>query len=967
MQIGDDVSLNGSAPEREIEGAGNPRHAQVLRFGPFRLAKMERLLLKDDKPVVIGSRALDVLFALTAHAGKVVSRRDLIDLVWPDVFVEEANLRVHVTALRKALGDGDNGVRYIVNVPGRGYSFVAPIQRVDTPEGQAPAAGPARRRNLPALPRVLVGRDESIEAVSALLLSNHFVSLVGPGGIGKTTVAVAVAHALRDEFGDDAICFVDLSSLSEQADVSSAIASALGCLVQGPDPTHFILSFLGDRRMLLVLDNCEHVVEAVALLSSRLRRGAPALHLLATSREVLRAEGENVYLLAPLETGPEDISTAPQALATPAIQLFMDRAASSGYRASLSDLEAPIVAAICRRLDGIALAIELVASRVSTYSIAGIEVLLNQGAQLLLPGTRSSLPRHQTLQAMLDWSFNLLPAHEQALLARLSVFAGQFSLDAALDVARQADGDSLTVANAFTGLLDKSLVSVSGEDGAHYKLLETTRVYAATKLADGGEADLVARRHALYFTGLLQVIDSERTFIRWRDAAVYAPHLGNIRKALTWCFSDVGDHSIGVDLAIRAAPLFLGLFLFTECERWCWRAIKAARCTHEGAERELALQMPLAISSMFKHGNRLEVKAAIERGLEISDTLQDGRYRFDLLSGLHTFFTRRGEFESALAVAKRLVAVAEDSGDMIEKAVAQWALGTAFHCAGDQATARHHCRLGFQLIPSTLPIEAGYFGADQRLIGLAALARSSWLSGWQDQGAELARQAIRAAGESDHALTYCVVVIHCIYVFLWNGDVEMASGLVEAVMERAERYSFAPYQAVAMAQKGELLAMSGDAKSAVELLGKALESMLREEHHIVRSPTFCAMAQTLCRLGRPQEARDMIDDAVKRAEERAEVLWLPDLFRRRGEVMQALPQPDLPGAEVSFLRSIEHAKSQSALSWELKAAIPLARIWKQNGREKDARLLLAEPFARFTEGFGSRDLVAARELLDELK
>lgn len=958
--------MSGGGCDKGIGSAGSPPSADVLSFGPFRLSKKERLLLKGDKPVVLGGRALEILLVLTAHPGQVVSRRQLIDLVWPDVVVEETNLRVHVTALRKALGDGDDGGRYIINVTGRGYSFVAPIQPVETAVRTTPATRPADFQSLPSLPKVLIGRDENIEAVSSLLLSNRFVSVVGSGGVGKTTVAVAVAHALRDTFGSDAIFFVDLSSLSEQIDVASAIAAALGCVVRGPDPTPFMLSFLRNRRMLILLDNCEHVIDAVASLSNGLLRGAPALHLLATSREALRAEGENVYLLMPLETGSESVSTAPQALASSAVQLFMDRAASSGYRGALSDAEAPIVSNICRRLDGIALAIEVVASRVCTYGIVGTQVLLERGAQLSLQGKRRGVARHQTLQAMLDWSFNLLPTQEQVVLANLSVFAGQFSLDAALEVARHSDCEPATLTNAITGLLDKSLVSVSDERGTYYKLLETTRAYAAVKLADGGLLDAVARRHALYFARFLREIDTGRTLIHWRDAIIHAHQLGNIRNALTWCFSDAGDQSIGVDLAIHAAPLFLGLSLFAECERWCGRAIEATSHLDDGTKHELALQMALAICSMFKHGNRIEVRAAIERGLELGDKLKDGRYQFDLLSGLYTYFTRRGEFSDALEAAKRIEVVAEGSNDLMKKAVAQWSVGTAFHCAGNQAEARRHLRLGFQLIPNDLTMEAVYFGADQRLIGLVALARSTWLCGFRDRGIELAHRAIKAAADGDHALTYSVVVIHCIYIFLWNGDLESASSLIEDVLERTERYALAPYHAVAIALRGELLAMRGDAAPAVDLLSGALESMFKEDHHIVVSPTICAMAFALCRLRRPQEAQDVIDDGLKRADERNEILWLPDLFRRQGEVLQELPRPDLAAAEASLLRSIEHAKDQSALSWELKAAIPLARMWKDCGRENDARLLVKECLKRFDEGYTSPDLIAARQLHDGL-
>lgn len=936
-------------------------------FGPFRLVGAERLLLKNDTPVSIGGRALDILIALIGRAGQVLSRRELIDFAWPDVVVEEANLRTHIAALRKALGDGEDGIRYIINVPGRGYSFVAPIQRavIDVTHQPGAPSGFTPLQSLPAPPHFLVGRNESIETISLLLLSRRFVSVVGPGGIGKTTVAVAVAHSLHQEFGEGAVFFVDLSLLTDQADVPNAVASALGCVVQGPDPEPYMLAFLRDRRVLIVLDNCEHVIDAVARLGEDLYGKAPGLHLLTTSREALRAGGENVHFLMPLEGPPEDAPTALQALASPAVQLFMERAASSGHGTELSDSEAPIVASVCRRLDGIALAIELVASRVGAYGIEGTANLLDHGAELLLQGRRGTFPRHQTLHAMLDWSFNLLPAYEQAVLRTLSIFGGQFSLDAAISVARQSDRGTEALTNAIVSLIDKSLISVSVDGGsAYFRLLDTTRTYASAKLAESGETAVMAQRHAHYFAGILEAVDGEGSFFHRRDAAAYAPHMSNIRKALAWSFSNTGDRSVGVDLTIRAAPLLLGLSLFAECERWCQRAMEALRHTDHGIRKELALQMALAMSSMYTHGNRNEVKAAIERGLELNETLQDGRHQFDLLSGLHAFLTRAGDFDGALAIAERSSVVAKANGDTTEKAVSEWMLGTAKHCTGDQAAAIRHCRFGLQLVSGDGRREAGFFGSDQRLIGLVTLARALWMSGFPDEGCKTARQAIKEAEVCDHPVTYCIVVIYSIYVLLWSGDFKTASALTETIFERAERYSLGPYRAVSLALKGELKVIGGDALTGIEVLREALGAMLSEQHHIIRSPTICALAMGLRYSGRLNEARDVIDQGLGRAKDMNEILWLPDLLRTRGEILQDLSQLKL--AEASLLRSVDHARKQSALSWQLKAAIPLARLLAKQGRNDDARSTLEDLYRRFKEGFGTRDLIAARQLLDEL-
>lgn len=513
-------------------------------FGPFRLDGSKRLLEKDGAQVTIGGRTLDLLIALIGRAGDVVGVPELMDLIWPNVTVEEANLRVSVSALRKVLGDGKEGARYIVNVVGRGYTFVAPVRTevADCLPGAGNARSVPNPQPFPEIPQFLVGRDDTLKTLSHLLMSQRFVSVVGPGGIGKTTVALAVANELRSQFGDDRICFVDGGAISDPDELPSAVASALGCPVRESD---FMpeMTALASKRILLILDNCEHIIEQAAAVSKYVFQSSDAVHILTTSREALRVDGENVLLLPPLHYPFVEAPTALEAMATPAVQLFMERAATSGHLEILSDADAPIVSYICRRLDGIALAIELVASRVGLYGIRGTVDLLDNGSELVLQGRRGALPRHQTLQALHDWSYRLLSAHEQKVLARLSVFAGELTLAAARAVVGDPDDDRKDIAQAMASLSDKSLIQVCLVQGlARYRLLDTTRAYAWHKLAERRETDEISRRHTLYTSS-----------IGTRDVSRVASSFGDTGKAMARNFSHAGEMSVGLEPTAYAA------------------------------------------------------------------------------------------------------------------------------------------------------------------------------------------------------------------------------------------------------------------------------------------------------------------------------------------------------------------------------------------------------------------------------
>jgi predicted ATPase/DNA-binding winged helix-turn-helix (wHTH) protein len=467
-------------------------------FGRFRLLPGEQILLEDEKPVRLGSRALDILTMLVEHAGELVSRDELTARVWPDTFVEESSLRVHIAGLRRALGDGHAGNRYVANIPGRGYRFVAPVA-VSEETGPAapkpPTAAPTH--NLPASLIRMIGRDAVANTLSAELPRRRFITIVGPGGIGKTTVALAVANR-RIAAYRDGVRYVDLASLTDPLLVPSMLACVFGLATSAGNRTPELIAFLRNKKMLVVFDSCEHVIESAAALAVDLLKSAPGQNILATCREPLCAEGECVRRLMPLKVPAATRKlTATEALAFPAVQLFVERAIERLDTFELTDADAPIVAEICRKLDGIALAIELAAGRVDAFGLRELARLLDDRFRLLMRGRRTAQRRHQTLNAALDWSYEFLQECERIILRRLAVFDSYFTLESAIAVAGDSEIATVDVVNALANLVANSLVTADiASDVVHYRLLETTRVYARGKLAESGELERVARRHA---------------------------------------------------------------------------------------------------------------------------------------------------------------------------------------------------------------------------------------------------------------------------------------------------------------------------------------------------------------------------------------------------------------------------------------------------------------------------------------
>jgi predicted ATPase/DNA-binding winged helix-turn-helix (wHTH) protein len=839
-----------------------------LSFGPFRLLPAQQLLLEGESPVRLGSRALEILTALVERAGELVTKSELMARVWPNTVVEENNLKVHIATLRRTLGDGQPGRRYVATVPGRGYRFVAPVELSARTRLPPDRSGKAERaHNLPASQPRTIGRAETTSTLLGELPRRRFITVTGAGGIGKTTVALALAEALIPVY-EHGIRFVDLAPLSDPRLVPSALASALRLAIHYENGVPDLITYLQDKRMLLVLDSCEHVIETAAALVEQILDGAPAVHILTTSREPLRAKGERVHRLSPLELPPSSSTlTASQALAFPSVQLFVERAAASLDGFELNDADAPIVTDICRKLEGMPLAIELAATRVDAFSVGQLSVLLDDRVRLLKYRKRTGLPRHQTLTAALDWSYEFLPEHDRVLLRRLSVFAGAFTLDSARAVT--ADGN-FDVVEGVANLVAKSLVSADvGCAVVQYRLLDTTRAYAMQKLAESGEFEEYVRRHAEHHRDLFERTEDEwgaRPTAEWLED--YGRRIDDVRSALNWAFSSSGDASIGVALTVASIPLWMRLSLMDECRGCVERALASHMAAPTPSERdEMKLLAALGRALPNARGPLPETDVVLTKALRLAEKLDDTGYQLRAMWGLFVYRMYVGDFRGALALADQFCAVADRKGDAAARLIGHRLTGSALHYLGDHANARRH--LEHVLSQYIAPVHWSHivgFLVDHRVAARATLSNILWMQGFPDQAVRSARSTVEEARATDHALSLCHALARAACpIALYVGDLAAAERFVAMLLEYSVKHPMTMWNALGRCLKGTLLLARGDV-AGLALLRAGLDSIREGRFGFWYALFLGTLAQGMAAAGQTAEARVAIDEALERCE-----------------------------------------------------------------------------------------------------
>jgi predicted ATPase/DNA-binding winged helix-turn-helix (wHTH) protein len=950
---------------------------RAIWFGPFCLRPAAHLLLEDDKPVNIGARALDLLIVLVEHADRVVTKDELFARIWPRLVVYEGNLKTQVALLRKALRDGQDGARYLMTVPGRGYRFVAPLSITGTPKTVKPwrSSGESVSGPPPRLTR-LIGRADAVSDILGRLSRHRFVTIVGPGGMGKTSVGLAVAEQAATLY-EDRVFWVDCGPLLGTSLVSQKLAATLGLDVAVDDPTRGLSAYLRDKRALIVLDCCELVVEAVAILVEKLLKGAAGVGILATSREPLRAEGESVYRLAPLEIPSASIDlTAKEALTYPAVELFVERVSSSVGRFEFRDSDAPVVADICRRLDGIALAIELAAGRVDVFGLQGVASRLEDRLRLLTHGRRTALPRHQTLTATLDWSYDALSKPEQAALRRLSVFAAGFTLEAAQSVVTDALVNPSDVVDIVESLISKSLLNADHSTAiGHYRPLDMTRAYAQEKLAESGEFSRTARRHAEYIQSLLERASADAAASPSSTGAAVrltadSKLVDEARTAIDWAFSSDGDIEYGVTLTVASIPLWTALSLNGECRRYVQQALLAGNPSFERHDRrKMQLMAALGAALVWTRGPGPEADAAFTEALKIAESLDDVDYQIRLLWGLWSSHFNSGRIRMSLDTANRFREVSAKHGDTAAALVGERTIGMTLFYLGDHTGARRHAEL--LLDRYVRPKDRSHvirFQFDPRIVARTLRSKLLWAQGFPNQAMKEVHGLVEEATGVGHAMSLALALAQgACPVTLLCGDWIAAERFVDLLLRHTVEHALDLWYDWGKCFGAMLLVARGNVDEGLKSLQEALDELPQEAFFARYAGIRATLAEALGRVGAISEGHAVIDEALLRSEHHGERWYVCEFLRIKGELLQLEDTPrSREEALEHFLRSRDCAREQEALSWELRTSMSLARLYQRQKQFQDARDAIAPLCTRFKEGFETADLRAANALLSEL-
>jgi predicted ATPase/DNA-binding winged helix-turn-helix (wHTH) protein len=913
-------------------------------FGTFELIPERGVLLLDSVPVPLGGRAMKVLTILVRQAGKVVSGQDLLEQVWPDASVVESNLRVHLANVRKHLVAATGETNAILTIPGQGYQFNLPVRSHRTTTKQRTSS------NLPHLWTQLVGRETDIQRLLDDIEKHRFVTIVGSGGIGKTSIAVAGGWRGAEMYEDGA-AFVDFTNSTSRSMLANRIAGALRLPVSSSSSETAVIECLQDRSLLLILDNCEHVVEAAASLIEEILRECAGVHVLATSREAIQGEGEYLVDLPALELPPADrvTWTADQVVTYAAPKLFVERAQAGQSWFVLPDGDAADLVQLCHRLGGIPLAIELAAARVDLFNVPALTRELDNSLHLLTRGRRTAQERHKTLRATLDWSYQLLSDDEKQLLSRLAVFQSFFDREGAAAVASDESLSEGQVMEGVTSLAAKSLIVGSREGQVPiYRLLESTREYALEKLGRESDTRTLRTRHAIYLRELSKKLAPQNGFVTPGGLDRYRRLIDEVRAAIGWTFSPAGDPALGTELAVASAYIWYQVSLLGEYTEVANRALEGMRGIAGSDKAELELLLAKAAGIFDTLGSVPELRYSAERALEIATQLGDNVGVAWALSILWRYHHGLGEYEESLQITERLKLLADAGHDSTDLFTRLTMLSLLY--MGQLDDAKQRAIEATQFVRGKETSLRGAYDYDTNAFIRSSMARIYWLQGFVEQASIFADESVELALEARHSTGVCfALAMGGCAVKLWNGEFQIAE------------------RNIALLQDYSRAANSMYWRNYVEVFRSGLPSVMEQYDPRVRQD-FGLKARWDARhwenfsILRPGYATPQMLERAKR-----DCCWwcAPELLRLEAERIVTEPQHvGRASAEALLQQALEVAASQGALLWRLRILTSLVRLRHDGHGLSEATELLDATVNEFTEGFASPDLRNAMSLLE---
>jgi len=920
-------------------------------------------------PSPVGSRAFEIMELLVRSAGELVTKDELMERIWPGAIVLDNTVQVHIASVRRALGPYKAMLK---TESGRGYRLLgtwttrglAP-ERVAASRSLLQPPEEARTDNFPMVIAALVGREATVQSVRDLISAYRVLTLTGPGGIGKTSLAIEAARGVLGEFKDGG-WLVELAPLADAGLVPSTVAGILSLrLIGASGSAEAVARAIGDANLLLILDNCEHVIDAAAELAETIVRFCPYASVLATSREVLRIQGEQVYRVPPLDVPDTEQEDPEHVLRHGAAKLLVSRtgALTSSFSPTPEDIGA--IAAICRRLDGIPLAIEFAAARAAALGFRQVEAGLNDRFRLLTSGRRTALPRHRTLRAALDWSYELLLPEEQRLLRLLATFPGGFTFEAARAVvAHDAAGD--VILDGISSLVVKSLLAV--DEGAavpRWRLLETTRAYALEKLDESGEAADTIRQHAQYCLTLFSPFASPDRLQAAIDAlGSYRREIDNLRAALTWAFSPGGDAALGLALAAAAADFWVAVSQIAEAGEWAAKALGMIGDA-AGSRLEMVLQCNLGMALIYTRGMIAPAREALTRALALAQDFAEFDHQQRAYHGLWLFAARSMAIHEALAFARQYEDVSRGR-DPHAQATADWLVGHTLLYLAEHREASVRLRRAIDHYPiESRNRDMVRFVNDLRASAFGHLSASLLSLGLLDSAAQVARNAVEEARAANQPIALCIALTwEAGLVFLSLGDLETAERYGEELIDHAYKHALGPFHAAGLCVRGSLAAKRGNPQRGLEPLRQGLAGM-QNASYLLFYPFFRAeLASALAASGRADDGLAEIDGAIRFAEQTDYRWFMPELLRVKGEVLLRQGRHNQAGAEDCFRDALALARNQDALFWELRTALGTARLRMGQHDRAGAVQVLQPVYDRFIEGFDTSELKAAKALLD---